>query len=234
MYKWQTDSTHPSTAVFLPVYQDVWDLLLLHLTHSSSPPVQCQYLNCLYLLFLAVSPTKDFVWSIPALLFHHLSFKNIFHGIPRAAHSLLHGYIFLEYQFLSMFRNQVWKTRHKLYFTCKLKEWLCLCYVIQGISRNGCVYGWYPQFPWVDILKNWVLGSLIVPSLAFLSVSPRDISQNCRASHKYIGITQALGSSLRPSIKFNSSATVGSQVLALRREFRGFVEWTTSVYIDAR
>lgn len=63
-----------------------------------------------------------------------------------------------------------------------------------------------------------------MPSLAFLSVSPRDISQNCRASHKYIGITQALGSSLRPSIKFNSSATVGSQVLALRREFRGFVE----------
>lgn len=59
--------------------------------------------------------------------FCHLSFKNIFHEIPRAAHSLLHGYIFLEYKFISMFRNQVWKTRHKFYFMCKLKEWLCLC-----------------------------------------------------------------------------------------------------------
>lgn len=63
----------------------------------------------------------------PCVTLYHLPFKNIFHVTPRAALSLLQGYFFLEYELISIFRNQAWKTRHKLYFMCKLKS------VFQGI-----------------------------------------------------------------------------------------------------
>lgn len=139
---------------------------------------------------------------------YHLPFKNIFHVIPRAAFSPPQGYFFLEYELASIFRNQVWKTRDKLYFM-----W------VKHYSLKYWLYGWNISFytEELDIRINM----LTVASLAFLSVSPRDLSHSCEVPHKRTGLTQSLSSSLCPSHKVQLPSTaVGSPVLAFRRELR--------------